>query len=190
MVRLTQTRPFVHRAWERCLGAALALPLLCAWAQARAQEEGGPLGAARRQHARVESTHSRSMVISRFGIVASSQPLASRAGTQILEQGGNAIDAAIATNAVLGLVEPTSNGIGGDLFAMVYIAKTGKLYGLNASGWAPGKLTIDLLKAKGREKMPLRGIFAVTVPGADWKLTSCRTGFPESYSNVTSSNAT
>src|SRR5216684_327110 len=90
-------------------------------------------------------TQARSIVMTKLGIVATSQPLASRAGTQILEAGGNAVDAAIAANAVLGLVEPTSNGIGGDLFAIVYEAKTRKLYGLNASGWAPQKLSIELL---------------------------------------------
>jgi Gamma-glutamyltransferase len=84
----------------------------------------------------------------------------------VLEAGGNAIDAAIAANAVLGLVEPVSNGIGGDLFAIVYEAKTGKLYGLNSSGWAPSGLTIDFLAAKGKQSMPSRGIYAVTVPGA------------------------
>src|SRR5215472_18867272 len=85
----------------------------------------------------------RSMVISRAGIVATSQVLASRAGAQVLELGGNAVDAAIAANAVLGVVEPMSDGIGGDLFAIVYEAKTGKLHGLNASGWAPTGLTIE-----------------------------------------------
>src|SRR5262249_4917258 len=114
----------------------------------------------------------RSMVITRFGIVATSQTLASQAGAQILELGGNAVDAAIAANAVLGLVEPTSNGIGGDLFAIVYEAKTGKLYGLNASGWAPAKLTIDFVRSKGHQAMPQRGILTVTVPGcvAGWDL--------------------
>src|SRR5215510_10619834 len=114
----------------------------------------------------------RSMVITRFGIVATSQTLASQAGAQILELGGNAVDAAIAANAVLGLVEPTSNGIGGDLFAIVYEAKTGKLYGLNASGWAPAKLTIDFVHSKGHQAMPQRGILTVTVPGcvAGWEL--------------------
>lgn len=108
----------------------------------------------------------RSMVISQFGIVATSQTLASEAGAQILEAGGNAVDAAIAANAVLGLVEPTSNGMGGDLFAIVYEARTGKLRGLNASGWSPTGLTIDFLEAKGHKAMPLRGIYSVTVPGA------------------------
>src|SRR5580698_2374483 len=90
----------------------------------------------------------RSMVETKFGIVATSQTLASAAGAHILEMGGNAIDAAIAANAVMGLVEPMSDGIGGDLFAIIYEAKTGKLYGLNASGWAPTGLTIDVLKSK------------------------------------------
>ena len=79
----------------------------------------------------------RSRVATRYGIVAASQPLAARAGVQVLERGGNAVDAAIATNAVMGLVEPQSNGIGGDLFAIVYEARTGTLHGLNAGGWAP-----------------------------------------------------
>jgi gamma-glutamyltranspeptidase/glutathione hydrolase len=114
----------------------------------------------------------RSMVMTRFGIVATSQTLASQAGAQILELGGNAVDAAIAANAVLGLVEPTSNGLGGDLFAIVYEAKTGKLYGLNASGWAPAKLTIDYVRSQGHQTMPQRGILTVTVPGcvAGWEL--------------------
>src|SRR5206468_10348733 len=76
----------------------------------------------------------RSMVISRNGIVAAESPLAAQAGVQMLERGGNAVDAAVAANAMMGLVAPMSNGIGGDLFAIVYDAKSGKLYGLNASG--------------------------------------------------------
>src|SRR6202140_4670962 len=80
--------------------------------------------------------------------------------------GGNAVDAAIAANAVLGIVEPMSDGIGGDLFAIVYEAKTGKLYGLNASGWAPTGLTIEALERQHIEKMPQQGIYSVTVPGA------------------------
>ena len=91
----------------------------------------------------------RSRIATKYGIVAASQPLAARAGVQILERGGNAVDAAIATNAVMGLVEPQSNGIGGDLFAIVYEAKTGTLHGLNAGGWAPAGLTPALLKSQG-----------------------------------------
>ena len=108
----------------------------------------------------------RSKVATKYGIVAASHPLAARAGVQILERGGNAVDAAIATNAVMGLVEPHNNGIGGDLFAIVYEAKTGKLYGLNAGGWAPRGLTPELLKARGMTRMPGSGIHSVTVPGA------------------------
>ena len=108
----------------------------------------------------------RSMVISHNGIVAAESPLAAQAGAQILERGGNAVDAAVAANVMMGLVAPMSNGIGGDLFAIVYDAKSGKLYGLNASGWAPAGLTIDFLKSQGFRDMPQQGIQSVTVPGA------------------------
>src|SRR3984893_14270942 len=101
-----------------------------------------------------DRSHARSMVISQHGIVATSQTLASQAGAQILARGGSAIDAAIAANAVLGVVEPMSDGIGGDLFAIYWNAKTGKLTGLNASGWAPKALNIDYLKKKGVSNMP------------------------------------
>src|SRR5882762_7007830 len=84
-----------------------------------------------------ERTQARSMIISRYGIVATEHPLASQIGATILGQGGNAVDAAVAANAAMGVVEPMANGIGGDLFAIVYEQKSGKLYGLNASGWAP-----------------------------------------------------
>lgn len=108
----------------------------------------------------------RSMVISKNGIVATSYVQASQAGAEVLRQGGSAVDAAIAANAVLGVEEPMMNGIGGDLFAIYFDAKSGKLYGLNSSGWAPQGLTLEHMKAKGAEKMPLRTIDAVTVPGA------------------------
>ena len=108
----------------------------------------------------------RSKIATKFGIVAASQPLAARAGVQVLEHGGNAVDAAIATNAVMALVEPYFDGIGGDLFVIYYEAKTGKLHGLNAGGWAPSGLSAALLKAKGMERMPQKGIYSVTVPGA------------------------
>src|SRR2546430_7647103 len=107
-----------------------------------------------------------SMVISKNGIVASESPLASQAGARILERGGNAVDAAIATNAMMGVVEPMMNGIGGDLFAIVYDAKANKLYGLNASGWAPKGLTIEYLQRQGIRSMPQQGVNAITVPGA------------------------
>ncbi len=105
------------------------------------------------------------MIISDHGIVATSQTLASQAGAQVLARGGSAMDAAIAANAVLGVVEPESCGMGGDLFAIYWDAKTGKLTGINASGWAPKGLTIDLLKSLGQTTMPQEGIQSVTVPG-------------------------
>src|SRR2546430_7396224 len=95
----------------------------------------------------------RSRVATRYGIVAAGQPLAARAGVQMLERGGNAVDAVIAANAVLGVVEPQSNGIGGDLFAIVHEAKSGALHGLNASGWAPRGLTPALLQSRGAASM-------------------------------------
>lgn len=122
-------------------------------------------------------TVGRSKVMTQLGIVAASQPLAARAGVQILERGGNAIDAAIAANAVMNVVEPAMNGIGGDLFAIVYEAKTGKVYGLNGGGWAPTGLTPELLKSKNIERMPSRGIYTVTVPGAVAGWDALRTRF-------------
>ena len=112
-----------------------------------------------------DRSQARSMVISDRGIVATSQTLASQAGAQVLARGGSAMDAAIAANAVLGVVEPKSNGIGGDLFAIYWDAKTGKLSAINASGWAPTGLTIDFLKSQGLTAMPQEGIHSVTVPG-------------------------
>jgi len=115
--------------------------------------------------ASLDRTQARSMVITRQGIVATEQTLASQAGATILARGGSAADAAIAANAVMGVVEPMMNGMGGDLFAIEWDAKTGKLSGLNASGWAPGKLTPEFLKQKGFATMPETGIHSVTVPG-------------------------
>src|SRR3954452_9091340 len=101
-----------------------------------------------------DRTQARSMVISRRGVVASESPLASQAGAMILASGGNAVDAAIAANAVMGVVSPMMNGMGGDMFAIIYEAKSGKIYGINASGWAPAKLTIQELQKRGLTNMP------------------------------------
>lgn len=109
--------------------------------------------------------HARSVVHSTRGIVATSQTLASAAGAQVLARGGSAADAAIAANIVMTVVEPMSNGIGGDLFAIVRDAKTGQIQGLNASGPAPAGLTIKLLKDAGNTEMPQYSIHSVTVPG-------------------------
>jgi gamma-glutamyltranspeptidase/glutathione hydrolase len=119
----------------------------------------------------------RAMVMTKFGIVAASQTLAAQAGARILDEGGNAIDAAIAANATLGVVEPAMNGMGGDLFAIVYEAKTGKLYALNASGWTPAGLTLDLLKKQGITEMNKLGVHRVTVPGAVAGWTALRQKF-------------
>ena len=120
----------------------------------------------------------RSMVVSRMGIVATSQTLASQAGAQVLARGGSAADAAIAANAVLAVVEPMSCGMGGDLFAIYWEARNGKLWGLNASGWAPRGLTIEVLKQRGYSSMPQSGILSVSVPGAveGWKKLHGRFG--------------
>jgi gamma-glutamyltranspeptidase/glutathione hydrolase len=140
---------FVARSFtDRC--SFLALVCLTLAASAPAQDR----------------SQARSMVISRNGIVAAESPLAAQAGARILEHGGNAVDAAIATNAMMGVVSPMMNGVGGDLFAIVYDAKANKLYGLNASGWAPAALSIASLKKLGLREMPQSGVNAITVPGA------------------------
>jgi gamma-glutamyltranspeptidase/glutathione hydrolase len=112
----------------------------------------------------------RSEVIAQHGMVCTSQPLATQVGLDILRQGGSAIDAAIAANAALGLMEPTGCGIGGDLFAIVYEAKTKKLHGLNASGRSPLGLSRETLLAElaklGRTTIPPRGLLPISVPGA------------------------
>jgi len=113
-----------------------------------------------------DRSQSRSLVASPAGVVASESVLASQIGARILEGGGNAIDAAVAANAVLGLVAPMNDGIGGDLFAIVYEGNSGRLHGLNASGWAPAALTADYLQRRGILEMPQQGIHSVTVPGA------------------------
>ncbi len=133
---------------------------LLAFARLHAQEgpaEWRAVGAGR--------NYGRSMVISQGGIVATSQVLASQAGAQILARGGSVVDAAIAANAVLCITEPLMTSIGGDLFAMVWDAKTGKLTGLNSSGPAPKALSPEFLAQKGIKRMPNEGIHSVTVPG-------------------------
>lgn len=107
----------------------------------------------------------RSEVIGQHGMVATSQPLATQIGLDILKKGGSAVDAAIAANAALGLMEPTGSGVGGDLFAIVYEAKTGKLYGLNASGRSPKELTLEYFREKGFKSIPPFGPLPVSVPG-------------------------
>src|SRR5216684_3412911 len=108
--------------------------------------------------------YGRSLVISQQGIVATSQVLASQAGAQILARGGSAVDAAIAANAVLAVMEPLMDGLGGDMFAIYWDAKTAKLTGLNGSGPAPRGLSPAFLTKQGLKRMPGEGINSVTVP--------------------------
>ena len=112
-----------------------------------------------------EMFSTRSEVISQNGMVATSHPLASQIGVDILQNGGNAIDAAIAANAALGLMEPTGNGIGGDLFAIVWIENEKKLYGLNASGRSPEDLSLEYFKENDFKSIPAYGPLPVSVPG-------------------------
>src|SRR3954463_7218573 len=112
----------------------------------------------------------RSEMLARHGMVCTSVPLATQVGLDILKRGGSAVDAAIAANATLGLMEPVSNGVGGDLFAIVYSAKENKLYGLNGSGRSPLGLSYEQMKAEldklHRKMIPPRGMLPISVPGA------------------------
>ncbi len=112
----------------------------------------------------------RSMVVARRGMVASSNPLASQAGLRVLQRGGNAADAVVATAAVLNVTEHASTGVGGDCFALFFDATTKRITALNGSGRAPAALTVDLLREQGHSEMPVRHAHAVTVPGtvAGW----------------------
>jgi gamma-glutamyltranspeptidase/glutathione hydrolase len=108
----------------------------------------------------------RSMALSTRGIVAAENPLAAQAGAVVLARGGHAAEAAIAANAVMGVVAPMMNGVGGDLFAIVHEPASGTVDGLNASGWAPAGMSIEYLESRGLKAMPQNGIHSVTVPGA------------------------
>ena len=120
----------------------------------------------------------RNTVIANRGMVATSQPLAAQAGLDILKRGGNAVDAAIATAAALTVVEPTSNGIGSDAFALVWINDDKELYGLNASGPSAKSISKEALTARGMDQIPMHGVIPVTVPGAPaaWAALSKRFG--------------
>jgi len=113
----------------------------------------------------INRSQGRSLVVSSRGVVATEHPLASQAGATVLAQGGHAVDAAVAANAVMGVVCPMMCGVGGDLFAIVS-ESSGKLHGVNASGWAPAALTPDVLEGRGLTSMPQTGAHSVTVPGA------------------------
>src|SRR5258706_3967017 len=135
--------------------AIVALPLFFAMLSGEAAE----------RHPRAAFRTGRSVVMSTHGMVATSHPLAAQIGLDVLKRGGNAIDAAIATNAALGLMEPMSCGIGGDLHALVWDAKTQKLYGLNASGRSPYAANREYFVAKGLKDIPSSGPLSWSVPG-------------------------
>ena len=113
-----------------------------------------------------QSMAGRAAIYAPHGVVAAPQPLAAQAGLRVLQQGGNAIDAAVTAAIMLGLVEPMMSGIGGDLFVIMWSAKEQKLVGLNASGRAGSLMTIEELRRRGQDRMPIYGPLTVTVPGA------------------------
>src|SRR5690606_30379591 len=120
----------------------------------------------------------RSAVLARNGVAATSQPLATETAIEILRRGGNAIDAAIAANAVQGVVAPMSCGCGGDLFAIIWHAETGQLYGINASGRSPYAATIEVFQERGLDQIPVSGPLSWSVPGCvdGWAVLSERFG--------------
>ena len=161
------------------LGSAGVLPL--AGRGAAPAPDAGVKGFAAARGDRTSGwlAQTRSEVLARNGVVTTSQPLASQAGLQILKQGGNAFDAAVASAAVLNLVEPASAGVGGDVFVIAWVAKEKKLIALNASGRAPAGATPDHLAARGfKTRMPEHGIDSATVPGAvdGWDVLLKRAG--------------
>ena len=163
-LRNRRPAPWSGRVTLTSVAALVGIAILGADAAMRAQSQE-PLGHGYSRPAR--SPHgSRSEVIAPHGMVAASQPLAAQVGIDVLKAGGNAIDAAVAVNAVLGLVEPHMNGVGGDLFALVWDAETQKLHGLNATGRAPYQIDREVLLRQGYTRMPGNGPLTWTVPGA------------------------
>lgn len=140
--------------------------------------EGQPTASKPADASAGQQTARRSEVRASQGMVATSHPLAVLAGIEILQGGGNAVDAAIAANAVLGVVEPMSCGVGGDLFAIVWEARTGRLYGLNASGRSPYAASRELFAKKGLTQIPERGPLSWSVPGCvdGWEMLRARFG--------------
>ena len=177
LLRFRSMLPYTNWIMRLARAMALNLALGIAFAPPVHGQNQSPQ-AWEQQPVSLDRSQARSMVLTRRGIVATSQTLASQAGAQVLAHGGSAADAAIAANAVLGVVEPMNNGIGGDLFAIYWNAKTGALSGLNSSGWAPERLTPQLLKQKGLADMPSVGIYSVTVPGcvAGWQALHSKFG--------------
>lgn len=165
-MKLRSRRPMIRRGRGTLtvMAAMLGVTMLGAGAAPPAQAQDA-LGHGYSRPAR--SPHgSRSEVVAPHGMVAASQPLAAQVGLDVLKAGGNAVDAAVAVNTVLGLVEPHMNGVGGDLFALVWDAGTEKLYGLNATGRAPYQISRETLVRQGHTRMPGSGPLTWTVPGA------------------------
>lgn len=165
-MKLRSRRPTIRRGRGTltAMAAMLGVTMLGAGVAPSAQAQDA-LGHGYSRPAR--SPHgSRSEVVAPHGMVAASQPLAAQVGLDVLKAGGNAVDAAVAVNAVLGLVEPHMNGVGGDLFALVWDAGTEKLYGLNATGRAPYQISRETLVRQGHTRMPGSGPLTWTVPGA------------------------
>src|SRR5690349_22757718 len=134
---------------------------------AETPQPGSTIKAAPGSRAQGWLSQGRSEVLARHGIVATSDPLAAEAGLEVLRNGGNAIDAAVATGAVLDVTSQNDTGIGGDLFALIYVAKDKKLYALNSAGWAPAGWTPEFFRTKLAVKtVPNNGVNAATVPGA------------------------
>src|SRR4029453_16700872 len=133
---------------------------------AESPQPGSEIKAVRGSRAQGWLGQGRSEVVARHGIVATSDPLAAEAGLEVLRQGGNAIDAAVATGAVLDVTSQNDTGIGGDLFALVYVAKDKKLYALNSGGWAPSGWTPEFFTKLGGKSVPNNGVNAAPVPGA------------------------
>ena len=194
----TRPRPVAGRPSRR-LTLATAVLAVGAWAALTAQSQnpfGQPSAATPQPAADIKAvpgsraqgwlSQGRSEVVARHGIVATSDPLAAQAGLDILRQGGNAIDAAVATGAMLDVTSQNDTGIGGDLFAIVWVAKEKKLYALSAAGWAPAGWTPEFFAKLGEKRVPGSGVNAATVPGAiagyDALLTRFGTmGFKETF---------
>src|SRR3954462_10764732 len=168
----TSCRPALAAAVLAGLVAALATPIAQSQnafgiPSADQPQPGAAIKAVPGSRAQGWLSQGRSEVLARHGMVATSDPLAAQAGLDVLRQGGNAIDAAVATGAVLDVTSQNDTGIGGDLFALVYIAKDKKLYALNSGGWAPAGWTPEFFKTKlGVKTVPNSGVNAATVPGA------------------------
>src|SRR5579872_1365627 len=172
------------RIWLLALGAALcaATPLIAQQLTTStctsAKDSPPACHGVRGDRSEGWAAQTRSEVMARNGMVTTSQPLAAQTGLDILRKGGNAVDAAVATAAVLNLIEPMNEGIGGDIFAIIYTAKDHKLHVLNASGMAPSGETVAFMNSKGYRQdpenwgpgsgMPHAGVLTATVPGTVW----------------------